>query len=77
MGTGATSTSEAPLGREGIYVPEVDHTLRTLPVLDSKGLRSQENEAVRQFKYINELCAEMELAVLGGNSREVKCQRGR
>jgi hypothetical protein len=56
-------------------VPEVDHTLRTVPDPDSKGLRSQENEAVRQFKYVDELCAELELAVLGGNTCEVKCQR--
>jgi len=47
----------------------VDHTLRTVLVSDSKGLRSQENEAVRQFKYVDELCAELELAVLWDNSR--------
>ncbi len=75
MGMEPTSTGETPLGWEGIYVLEVDHTLRTVPVPDSKGLRSQENEAVRQFKYVDELCAELELAVLGDNSREVKCQR--
>jgi hypothetical protein len=56
-------------------VPEVDNTLRVVPAPDSKGLRSQENEAVQQFKYVDELCAELELAVLGGNTRKVKCQR--
>jgi hypothetical protein len=40
-----------------------------------KRVRSQENEAAQQFKYVDELCAELELAVLGGNTREVKCQR--
>ncbi len=53
----------------------MDHTLRTVSVPDLKRLRSRENEAVRQFKYVDELCTELELAVLGGNSREVKCQR--
>ncbi len=42
---------------------------------ESKGLRLRENEAAQQFKYVDELCAELELAVLGGNTREVKCQR--
>jgi hypothetical protein len=64
-----------PEGREGIYVPEVDNTLRVLPAPETKGLRSQENEAAQQFKYLEDLCAELELAVLGGNIREVKCQR--
>ncbi len=64
-----------PEGREGIYVPEVDNTLRIVPAPDSKGLQSQEHEAVQQFKYVDELCAELELAVLGGDTREVKCQR--
>ncbi len=64
-----------PEGREGIYVPDVDNTLRVVPAPESKGLRSQENEAAQQFKYVDELCAELELAVLGGNTREVKCQR--
>jgi hypothetical protein len=72
---GAMRTEEGPAGsmpagREGIYVPEVDNTLRNVPAPDSKGLRSQENETVQQFKYVDELCA-----VLGGNTREVKCQR--
>jgi hypothetical protein len=40
-----------------------------------KELRSKENEAIRQYKYVDELCTELELAVLGGNSREVKCHR--
>jgi hypothetical protein len=63
-------------GRGGIYVPDVDNTLRVVPAPESKGLRSRENEAAQQFKYIDELCAELELAVpLGGNTREVKCQR--
>jgi hypothetical protein len=62
-------------GREGIYVPEADNTLRVVPAPESKGLRSQENEAAQQFKYVEDLCAELELAVLGGNIREVKCQR--
>ncbi len=64
-----------PKGREGIYVPDVDNTLRVVPAPESKGLRSQENEAAQQFKYVDRLCAELDLAVLGGNSREVKCQR--
>jgi hypothetical protein len=64
-----------PEGREGIYVPEVDNTLRVIPAPESKGRRSQENEAAQQFKYVEDLCAELELAVAGGNIREVKCQR--
>jgi hypothetical protein len=64
-----------PEGRGGIYVPEVDNTLRVVPASESKGLRSQESEAAQQFKYVEDLCAELELAVLGGNTREVKCQR--
>jgi hypothetical protein len=64
-----------PEGRGGIYVPEVDNTLRVVPAPESKGLRSQESEAAQQFKYVEDLCAELELAVLGGNTREVKCQR--
>ena len=64
-----------PGGREGIYVPEVDNTLKVLPAPETKGLRSQENEAAQQFKYVEDLCAELELAVWGGNIREVKCQR--
>jgi hypothetical protein len=64
-----------PEGRGGIYVPDVDNTLRVVPAPESKGLRSQENEVAQQFKYVDELCAELELAVLGGNTREVKCQR--
>ncbi len=64
-----------PGGREGIYVPDVDNTLKVLPAPETKGLRSRENEAAQQFKYVEDLCAELELAVLGGNIREVKCQR--
>jgi hypothetical protein len=64
-----------PGGREGIYVPDVDNTLKVLPAPETKGLRSQENEAAQQFKYVEDLCAELELAVWGGNLREVKCQR--
>ncbi len=66
-----------PGGREGIYVPDVDNTLKVLPAPETKGLRSQENEASQQFKYVDveDLCAELELAVWGGNIREVKCQR--
>ncbi len=64
-----------PEGREGIYVPDVDNTLRVVPAPESKGLRSRENEAAQQFKYVDELCAELELAMLGGNTCEVKCQR--
>jgi hypothetical protein len=56
-------------------VPEVDNTLRVVPAPESKGLRSQESEAAQQFKYMEDLCSELELAVLGGNTREVKCQR--
>jgi hypothetical protein len=64
-----------PEGRGGIYVPEVDNTLRVVLAPESKGLRSQESEAAQQFKYVEDLCAELELAVLGGNTREVKCLR--
>jgi hypothetical protein len=64
-----------PQGRGGIYVPEVDNTLRVVPAPESKGLRSQESEAAQQFKYVEDFCAELELAVIGGNTREVKCQR--
>jgi hypothetical protein len=56
-------------------VPDIDNTLRVVPAPESKGLRSRENEAAQQFKYVDELCAELELAVLGGNTREVKWQR--
>ncbi len=66
---------DGPEGRGGIYVPDVDNTLRVVPAPESKGLRSQESEAAQQFKYVEDLCAELELAVLGGNTREVKCQR--
>jgi hypothetical protein len=77
---GTPRPAEAPdgggsVGREGIYVPEADNTLRVVPAPESKGLRSQENEAAQQFKYVEDLCAELELAVAGGNIREVKCQR--
>jgi hypothetical protein len=64
-----------PGGREGIYVPDVDNTLRVLPAPETKSLLSRENEAAQQFKYVEDLCAELELALLGGNIREVKCQR--
>ncbi len=64
-----------PGGREGIYVPDADNTLKVLRAPETKGLRSQENEAAQQFKYVEDLCAELELAVWGGNIREVKCQR--
>jgi hypothetical protein len=56
-------------------VPDVDITLRVVLAPESKGLQSRENEAAQQFKYVDELCAELELAVLGGNTRKVKCQR--
>jgi hypothetical protein len=36
-----------------------------VPAPESKGLRSQETEAPQQFKYVEDLCAELELAVLG------------
>ncbi len=36
-----------PGGREGIYVPDVDNTLKVLPAPETKGLRSQENEAAQ------------------------------
>jgi hypothetical protein len=64
-----------PEGREVIYVPDVDNTLRIVPAPESKGIRSRENEAAQQLKYVDELCAELELAVLGGKTREVKYQR--
>ncbi len=44
-------------------------------VPELKGLRSKENETVWQYKYVDELCAKLELAVLGGNSSELKCHR--
>jgi hypothetical protein len=56
-------------------VPDVDNRFRVVPAPESKGLQLQENEAAQQLKYVDELCAELELAVLGGNTREVKCQR--
>ena len=67
---GTVRTEEAPVGdrpegREGIYVPDVDNTLRIVPAPESKGLRSRENEAAQQFKDVDKLCAELELAVLG------------
>jgi hypothetical protein len=61
--------------QEGLYIPDTDHTLRTMSVLDLKELRSKETEAVRQFKYVDELCTKLEFAVLGGKCREVKCHR--
>ncbi len=64
-----------PEGQEGIYVPDVDNTLRVVLAPESKGLRSREKEAAQQFKYVDELCAELELAVMGGNTREMKCRR--
>jgi hypothetical protein len=64
-----------PGGREGIYVPDRDNMLKVLPAPETKSLRSRENEAAQQFKYVEDLCAELELAVLVGNVREVKCQR--
>ena len=64
-----------PGGREGIYVPDRDNTLKVLPAPEARSLRSRENEAAQQFKYVEDLCAELELAVLEGNVREVKCQR--
>jgi hypothetical protein len=42
---------EGPEGRGGFYVPGGDNTLKVVPALESKGLRSQENEAAQQFKY--------------------------
>jgi hypothetical protein len=60
---------------EGINIPNTDHILRAVCVPDSKGLRSRENGAVRQYKYVDELFAELDLAVLGGKSRDVKCHR--
>jgi hypothetical protein len=56
-------------------VPDRDNTLKVLPAPEAKSLRSRENEAAQQFKYVEDLCAELELAVLVGNVREVKCQR--
>ncbi len=58
-----------------MYVPDRDNTLKVLPAPEAKSLRSRENEAAQQFKYVEELCAELELAVLMKNVREVKCQR--
>ncbi len=51
-------------------MPDRDNTLKVLPAPETKSLRSRENEAAQQFKY-----AELELAVLVDNVREVKCQR--
>ncbi len=45
-----------PEGRGGVNLPEVDNTMRFVPAPESKGLRSQENEAVQQFKYVEDLC---------------------
>ena len=56
-------------------MPDKDNTLKVLPAPEAKSLRSRENEAAQQFKYVDELCAELELAVLMKNVREVKCQR--
>ncbi len=56
-------------------MPDRDNTLKVLPAPEAKSLRSRENEAAQQFKYVEELCAELELAVLVGNVHEVKCQR--
>ncbi len=56
-------------------MPDRDNTLKVLPAPEARSLRSRENEAAQQFKYVEELCAELELAVLEGNVREVKCQR--
>ncbi len=64
-----------PEGRGGVYVPDRDNRLKVLPAPEAKSLRSRENEAAQQFKYVEDLCAELELAVLVGNVREVKCQR--
>ncbi len=66
------SDGGGPEGRGGVYLPEVDNTLRVVLAPESKGLRSQENEAAQQSKYVEDLCAELELAVIGGNIREVK-----
>ena len=52
-------------------MPDRDNTLKILPAPEARSLRSRENEAAQQFKYIEGL----ELAVLEGNVREVKCQR--
>jgi hypothetical protein len=43
-----------PGGREGIYVPDVDNTLKVLPAPETKGLRSQDNESAQQFKYVED-----------------------
>ncbi len=48
-------------------MPDRDNTLKVLPAPEAKSLRSRENEAAQQFKYVEELCAELELAVLAGN----------
>ncbi len=47
--------------------------MKVLPAPEARSLRSRENEAAQQFKYVEDLCAELELAVLEGNVREVKC----
>ena len=52
-------------------MPEKDNTLKALPAPEARSLRSRENEAAQQFKYVDELCAELELAVLMKNVREV------
>ncbi len=56
-------------------MPDKDNTLKVLPAPEARSLRSRENKAAQQFKYVEDLCAELELAVLEGNVREVKCQR--
>jgi hypothetical protein len=38
-----------------------------MKIPEVRGLRSKENKAIRQYKYVEDLCAELELAVLREN----------
>ncbi len=42
--------------------------VRTMKIPEVQGLRSKENEASQQYKYVEDLCAELELAVLRENT---------
>jgi hypothetical protein len=58
-----------------MYVLGTDPSVRTVKVSNSVRLRSKENEAIQQYKFVVEVCEELKLAVLGGNSCAEKCQR--
>ncbi len=58
-----------------MYTPGTDPTLRAVKVPEAWVPRLKENEAIWKYKYVDELCSELVLDVLGGNPRTVKCQR--